>query len=133
MRRKCGVMKIVLGCVTGAIVAAALGLTHHLFSARYSGDELITVKGYVTKIEWTSPHAYMYLDVEAENGEWSNWAFEMDAPPVLQRHGWTRRSLEIGDEVEVEGYLARSDSPLVNTSSVQIVRTGQRLDAAIAD
>lgn len=133
MRRKCGIMKIVAGCATGAVVAAALGLTHHLFSARLFGEELITVKGYVTKIEWTSPHAYMYLDVESENGEWSSWAFEMSAPPVLQRNGWTPRSLEIGDEVEVEGFLARSDSPLVNTSAVQILRTGQRLVAATVE
>ncbi|NNC64250.1 MAG: hypothetical protein HKN84_05665, partial [Gammaproteobacteria bacterium] len=72
MRRKCGIMKIVVGSATGAIVAVALGLTHHVFSARLVGDELITVKGYVTKIEWTSPHAYMYLDVEAEDGQWSS-------------------------------------------------------------
>ncbi len=57
MRRKSGVVKVLLGCATGAIVAAALGLTHQLFSARLAGDEPITVKGYVTKIEWTSPHA----------------------------------------------------------------------------
>ena len=130
MRRRCGMLKIVLGCATGAIVAAALGLAHHTFSARLGGGNPITVKGYVTKIEWTSPHAYMYLDVEADDGEWSSWAFEMGAPPDLQRRGWTRRSLEIGDEVEVEGFLARADSPLVNTSSVQILRTGQRLEAA---
>lgn len=133
MRRNCGIMKVVLGCATGAIVAAALGLTHHLLAAKLGGDEPITVKGYVTKIEWTSPHAYMYLDVEAENGERSSWAFEMGAPPVLARHGWTPRSLQIGEEVEVEGFLARDDSPLVNTSSVQILRTGQRLEAADAE
>ncbi len=133
MRRKSGVVKVLLGCATGAIVAAALGLTHQLFSARLAGDEPITVKGYVTKIEWTSPHAYMYLDVVAANGERSSWAFEMGAPTVLQRQGWTPRSVRIGDEVEVEGFLARDDSPLVNTSSVQILRTGQRLQAAIAD
>ncbi len=75
----------------------------------------------------------MYLDVVAANGERSSWAFEMGAPTVLQRQGWTPRSVRIGDEVEVEGFLARDDSPLVNTSSVQILRTGQRLQAAIAD
>lgn len=133
MKRKCGIMKVVLGCATGAVVAAGLGLAHHLFSARVSGDVPITVNGYVTKVEWTSPHAYMYLDVEAANGERSSWAFEMGAPPVLRRQGWTPRSLRIGDEVEVEGYLARDNSPLVNTRSVQILRTGQRLEAAIAE
>ena len=126
-------MKVVLGCATGAVVAAALGLTHHLLSSRFGGDDPITVTGYVTKVEWTSPHAYMYLDVEADDGQWSSWAFEMGAPPELQRRGWTPRSLEIGDEVEVEGFLASDDTPLVNTSSVQIIRTGQRLEAAAAE
>ncbi len=133
MKRKCGILKVVLGCVTGAIIAAVLGFTHHLFAARFNGDGPITVKGYVTKIDWTSPNATMYLDVEADDGEWSSWAFAMGAPPELQRRGWTPRSLEIGDEVEVEGYLARADGPLVNTSSVQIVRTGQRLNTATTE
>ena len=126
-------MKVVLGCATGAVVAAVLGFTHHTISAQLGGENPITVKGYVTRIEWSSPHAYMYLDVEAENGEWSNWAFEMGAPPDLRRRGWTARSVAIGDEVEVEGFLARAERPLVNTSSVQIVRTGRRLDAAPAE
>lgn len=133
MRRNCGIMKVVLGCATGAVVAATLGLAHRSFSVNLGGDKPITVQGYVTKIEWTSPHAYIYLDVEDEQGERSNWAFEMGAAPVLQRHGWTPRSLNVGDEVEVDGFLARGGSPLVNTSSVQILRTGQRLEAAIAE
>lgn len=126
-------MKVVQGCATGAVVAVVLGLTHQTISARFGGDNPITVKGYVTRIEWSSPHAYMYLDVEADNGEWSNWVLEMGAPPDLWRRGWTARSVAIGDEVEVEGFLARADNPLVNTSSVQILRTGQRLEAAAAE
>jgi len=123
-------MKVALGCATGAIIAAALGLTHRSFSAQVGGNEPITVHGSVTRVEWTNPHAYFYLDVEDASGDPSSWAFEMGSLIALKRYGWTPRSLKVGDEVQVDGFLARDGSPLVNTSSVLILGTGQRLEAA---
>lgn len=103
---------------------------HHSFSAQYDAAKQITLRGFVTKVEWRNPHAYFYMDVEDEDGEISQWAFEMGAPSVLQRRGWTRNSLRIGDIVEVNGALARDGSPLVNATAVVFTATGKRLTAS---
>lgn len=121
-----------MGCLAGSIIASTIGIAHHSFSAQYDGKEPITVRGWVTKVEWTNPHTYFYLDVEDENDQVSPWAFEMGSPIVLQRFGWTPRSLAVGDQVEVDGYLARDGSHLVNAASVLVLGTGERLQAMSA-
>jgi hypothetical protein len=113
-------------------VASTLGIAHHSFSAQYDGSHPITLQGLVTKVEWTNPHTYFYLDVADDNKNVTSWAFEMGSPIVLQRRGWSPRSLKIGDLVEVDGYLARDGAQLVNASSVLLLRTGERLHALTA-
>jgi len=132
MRRRCTLRSIVIGCLVGSVVATLLGIAHHSFSAQYDAGQPITVRGWVTKVEWTNPHTYFYLDVENDKREMSRWAFEMGAPIVLQRFGWTPKSLEIGDQVEVDGFLARDDSQVVNAASVLVLGSGLRLQAMSA-
>ena len=132
MKRRCTLWNIGIGCLIGAAVATTIGVAHHLFSAQYDADTPITVRGWVTKVEWTNPHTYFYLDVEDEDNGVSEWAFEMGSPVVLQRFGWTSQSLEIGDQVEVEGYLARDGSQIVNAASVLVLGSGLRLQAMSA-
>jgi DNA/RNA endonuclease YhcR with UshA esterase domain len=103
---------------------------HHSFSAQYDADKQITLRGFVTKVEWRNPHAYFYMDVDDGQGNIRQWAFEMGAPSVLQRRGWMRDSLKIGDIVEVNGALARDGSPLVNATAVLFPDTGERLTAS---
>lgn len=111
-------------------LSASAASAHHSFSAQYDADKQITLRGFVTKVEWRNPHAYFYMDVEDTDGNISQWAFEMGAPSVLQRRGWTRSSLSIGDIVEVNGALARDGSPLVNATAVVFIETGERLTAS---
>lgn len=132
MRRSCGLWKLAMGCLAGSVIAATLGIAHHSFSAQYDGKQPITIRGWVTKVEWTNPHTYFYLDVEDDNDEVTAWAFEMGSPIVLQHLGWTPHSLAIGDQVKVDGYLARDGSHLVNAASVLVLGTGERLQAMSA-
>ena len=99
---------------------------HHSFSVQYDDTRPITLQGWLTKVEWTNPHVYFYLDVVGENDDVENWAFEMVAPIVLERRGWTRNTLQIGEEIEVDGYLARDGSRLASAETLHIVRTGER-------
>ena len=103
---------------------------HHSFSAQYDAAQQVTLRGFVTKVEWRNPHAYFYLDVDDGQGNVNQWAFEMGAPIVLQRRGWTRNSLQIGDIVEVNGARARDGSMLVNATAVLFPETGERLTAS---
>jgi hypothetical protein len=55
------------------------------------------VKGTVTKVEWTNPHARFYINAKNDKGEVTNWNFGLASPNVLVRNGWKRTTLKIGD------------------------------------
>ena len=109
-------------------------LAHHSFAAEYDSKQPITVKGAVTKVEWMNPHVYFYIDVKDEQtGKVANWAFEMGAPAVIQRNGWTRNSMKIGDIVIVDGTRAKSGATHGNARSVTMASTGKKLGAGSSE
>jgi hypothetical protein len=124
-------MKVKLGLLLGlstAFWSAAPVLGHHSFAAEFNADAPINLTGVVTKIEWMNPHTFFYIDVEAEDGTYENWALEMGSPNGLMRRGWTRDSLQIGDEVSVTGSRAKDGSFKGNVRSV-VLSSGERLFA----
>jgi Family of unknown function (DUF6152) len=107
---------------------------HHSFGAEYDSNKPLNLKGAVTKIEWTNPHVYFYIDVRDEQtGNVVNWALEMGAPAVIQRNGWTRNTMKIGDVVIVTGSQAKSGKPHGNARTVTMASTGQRLGAGSSE
>src|SRR5687768_18205024 len=103
-------MRVVAGLAVAAfaISIAAPVAAHHSFAAQYDADKPVTLKGVVTKIEWTNPHARFYIDVTDAAGKTVNWNLELASPNYLKRAGWSSTSLKPGDEVVIEGSLARS-------------------------
>jgi Family of unknown function (DUF6152) len=123
----------ILSVILTAAFAAPL-FAHHSFAAEYDSKQPITLKGAVTKIEWMNPHVYFYIDVKDEQtGRITNWAFEMGAPAVIQRNGWTRNSMTIGDMVIVDGTRAKSGAPHGNARSVTMASTGKKLGAGSSE
>jgi len=125
-------MKIVRAALlasTAWLLAAALPASaHHSFPAQYDAAKAITLTGKVTKVEWTNPHIFIYIDVRDEaTGAVVNWALEMGGPNALLRLGWKRDSLKTDDVITVEGSLARDGSPLANAKSIVMVATGRRM------
>ena len=103
---------------------------HHSFAAEYDSNKPFKLTGAVTKVEWTNPHVYFYIDVRDEKtGKVTNWALEMGAPAVIQRSGWKRTSMKIGDLVTVDGFQAKNGQPHGNARTVTLASTGQRLGA----
>jgi hypothetical protein len=104
--------------VSLALWAAAPVEAHHSFAAQYDANKPVTLKGTVTKIEWTNPHARFYIDVADADGKVVNWNLELASPNYLKRAGWSSSSLKQGDEVTVEGSLARSGANMANARTV---------------
>jgi hypothetical protein len=108
-----------LSFVALALIAVGLpAFAHHSFSAEYDKDQPITLKGTLTKIEWTNPHGWVYLDVKADDGKVTNWAVEFGAPNTLLRRGMRKSDFPTGVELLVKGYRAKSGSPTINGTSV---------------
>lgn len=120
---------ITLATVVAALGASMQAQSHHSFAAEFNSDVPIALHGVVTKVDWTNPHTYFYIEVENDDGEIEEWALEMGSPNGLMRRGWTRNTLEIGTEVLVRGSRARDGSFKGNATTVVLVEGCQRLFA----
>jgi hypothetical protein len=100
---------------------------HHSFAAEFDAAKPFKLMGAVTRVVWANPHAWLYVDVvDAETKKVTNWAVELNSPNALLRAGWTRNTLKTGDEITVEGSLAKDGSPTGNARSV-VTAEGRKL------
>jgi hypothetical protein len=127
MRAKLGVLIASAGLMLSALPAFA----HHSFAAEYDSSKPVELKGTVTKVEWTNPHARFYVDVKDANGKVTNWNLELASPNVLSRNGWTRHSLKEGDVITVQGSRAKDGDNLANARTV-VFADGRKVFAGSA-
>jgi hypothetical protein len=111
-------------------LSASSVAAHHNFRSEFDINAPFTVAGTVTKVEWTNPHAWFYVDVRDDKGAVTNWAMEMGSPNALMRAGWKRTSMNTGDAVSVDGYKSWDRKNTGNARAVVLTKTGQRLFAA---
>ena len=116
--------------ISSLLAAAVPAGAHHAFATEFDANKSVTLKGIVTKIDWANPHVWFYLNVKKENGTIENWGFEMGGPNSLRNAGWTKETMKIGDELVVDGFLARNGSRNVNAKVVTMASTGKKLGAA---
>ena len=109
-----------LGLGIAAILWSAPAGAHHAFAAEYAGDQPITLRGTLTKVEWVNPHGWVHLDVKGPDGKVVNWAVEFGSPNALLRRGLRKSDFPAGLEVVVDGFRAKNGTPTINVSSVKL-------------
>ena len=115
-----------------AILASASGRppAPQSFAAEFDVTQPFTFNGTITKVEWTNPHAFVYIDVvDQQTKAITNWAIELGSPNVLVRNGWRRTTVNVGDVIVVQGSKARNGTPLGNARSIVVASTGHQLFA----
>jgi hypothetical protein len=108
------------------ILAVAPVWAHHAFQAEYDDRKPIHLVGKVTEMEWINPHSWIHIDVVGADGKVTNWMVECGSPNIMLRRGFTKRSLEPGTELIVDGYQAKSGETKANGGSVTL-KDGRRL------
>ncbi len=119
--------------MTVAVLASGISIAaHHSFAAQYDREKPITLKGTLTRMEWANPHVYFHIDVAETGGAPVNWAIEGGAPNTLYRAGWRKDSAKVGEDVTVDGFLARDGSKLVNMQTA-VLADGRKLFVGTAN
>lgn len=120
-------MKHLLTAGILVLCAVASPAAHHSFGAEYDEKQPITITGVVTRIDWTNPHSYVFLDVKDARGQTANWKFEGYPPGVLYRTGWKRNvTMKAGDTVTIFGWHARDGSNWAHSRQITLA-TGMKL------
>ena len=115
--------------VVTLLAGSAAASAHHSFDAEFDRSKQVSLTGVVTKVEWTNPHVWFWINVKDENtGNLEKWGCEMGSPNALQRSGWTIATLKEGMIVSLNGSLAKDGSKKVNTAAVMV--DGKRLGGA---
>jgi hypothetical protein len=115
-RASCIVALAVVALRVGALTPALVA--HHSFNSEFDITKPITVTGVVTKVEWTNPHSWFYIDGKDEKGKQTAWSFEGAAPSLLIRRGLSKGSLKPGDMITMEGFRAKDGTDIASSTYV---------------
>jgi hypothetical protein len=114
------------------VLAAGAVAAHHSFAAEFDIGKPVKLAGPVTKMEWTNPHAWIFIDAKNDKGEVQNWAIELVGINDLVRRGWGRNRVQVGEEISVDGYAAKNGKNIANAASVKLAKSGELLWASVA-
>ena len=107
------------------LLTAASATAHHSFAAEFDINRPVKLTGTVTKLEWTNPHAWVFIDAKDDKGNAQSWAIELVGINDLLRLGWGRNKVKTGDVINVDGFGAKNGTNTVNAASVSLANTGE--------
>jgi hypothetical protein len=114
------------GLLLAGVLAGVPAWGHHAFQAEFDSTKPVHLTGKVTEMEWINPHAWIHIDVTNPDGSVTNWMVECGSPNIMLRRGFSKRSLEVGTELSIQGYRAKNGQTKANGSSVTF-KDGKKL------
>ena len=114
-----------------SLFAAVSAESHHSFAAEFDVNRPVKLSGTVTKLEWTNPHAWIFIDAKDASGNVQSWAVELVGINDLLRRGWGRDRVKQGDTINVDGFGAKNGTNTANAASVTLANTGELLWASV--
>jgi len=112
--------------VVSAVFVAPPLFAHHS-SSSYDMEHPVNMKGVVSNVEWTNPHVFIFLNVKDDNGSVEEWRVEGNSPNMLFRVGWKKEMIKAGDQLVVNGALAKNGSKIMRLISITLAN-GQKYD-----
>jgi hypothetical protein len=122
---------IVIATAVGLLGVAVPVFAHHGVANLYDMSKVVMLKGTITKFVWTNPHNQIFFDVTDEKGAVVHWVVATEPPQVMLERGWTKRSLNPGDQVTVYVFGAKNGAPVGNVQKI-VLPDGQELIAGAA-
>src|SRR5579872_1695076 len=114
--------------VLGLVALATVAWAHHSYTAEFDLEKPVKLTGTLTRLEWTNPHIWLYLEVKDDSGKVTVWGFSASPPGMLTRRGITKNSLKLGDVLTISGHRAKDGS---NNASGNVVTFADGRDALI--
>lgn len=125
---------LLLSCIAASfILLASPAAPHHAFASEFDINKPVSLTGPVTRMEWTNPHAWLFVENTGDNGNGEEWAVELVGINDLLRLGWGRNRVQEGDVLSIQGYGARNGTNTANAASVTITETGELLWESVAN
>jgi len=109
-----------------ALLLASTPIFAHHSTAPYDMENPVTLKGVVERLEWTNPHAYIYVKVKDSKGVEQEWAVEINSPNYLKHNGWTSSTIKPGDIITFTGGPAKSGARTMRCTTVELA-SGEKL------
>jgi hypothetical protein len=114
-----------LSVVTIAVAAVVLtgrdvSCAHHSQAAYTDASGAIAVTGVVKKVEFTNPHAFIYIEVKVEDGKMRVWALELMSIRALKMLGWLTDTVKVGDTITAFGRPAKNGVPAMYSEAIKL-------------